>query len=165
MTEVKEIEKVAEEAKVEQPRIGQVTLGPSCLQIADHLRSRWAAVVEERCTAEDLLRPAFWQHVSAKMHMFDAIEVIPETRAWFAELRVIDTGNGFAKVILVNHIVVDDDLSISSNMDYTTEVAWKGPQKKYCVIRLSDGVILKEGFERKEGAKRAQLDLEMVFSR
>lgn len=126
-------------------------LSPAKLQPAEHYRTRYAAVVDDGTTVEDLQRPEFWCHVAGKLRQMDVIEVLAEDGSYFAELMVLKSGTGFAKVLLLRQVALEDT---AQDDDESPVVAqWKGPHRKYSVIRKADGVILKDGFANKGDAE------------
>ncbi|API59521.1 hypothetical protein BSL82_09530 [Tardibacter chloracetimidivorans] len=137
-------------------------LSPAKLQAAEHYRTRYAAVVDDGTTVEDLQRPEFWCHVAGRMRQMDVIEVLSEDGSYFAELLVLKTGVGFAKVMLLRKVdletpAADDDASL-------VQVQWKGPHRKHAVIRKSDGEILKDSFATKVDAETFARDYERTVT-
>ena len=126
---------------------------PARLQAADHYRARYGAIADIGTTMEDLERPEYWAHVAGKLKPLDTIDVFPEDSAWFAELLVISTGTGFAKVKLLRHVSLEDDDVGEGDGSGITEVKWRGPHRKHCVVRLSDDEVLRDGFSVKAEAQ------------
>lgn len=126
-------------------------LSPAKLQPAEHYRTRYAAVVDDGTTVEDLQRPEFWCHVAGKLRQMDILEVLAEDGSYFAELMVLKSGVGFAKVLLLREVQLE--ATAPEDDDLPVVVQWKGPHRKYSVIRKSDSVILKDSFVTKGEAE------------
>lgn len=123
---------------------------PSRLQIADHYRSHYGVVAEDGVSLDDLLRPEYWAHVATKLRKFDIIEVLPEDGSFFVELIVLQVGIGYAKVMLLREVGLEAD-EVLPDADGVI-VKWKGPHRKWAVIRTTDGQILRDGHEDKAAA-------------
>lgn len=126
-------------------------LSPAKLQPAEHYRTRYAAIVDDGTTADDLQRPEFWCHVANKLRQMDVIEVLAEDSSYFAELLVLKTGIGFAKVLLLRKVDLEEHAPEEDGG--IVAVQWKGPHRKHAVIRKSDGEILKDSFATKVDAE------------
>lgn len=137
-------------------------LSPAKLQPASHYRTRYAAVVDDGTSVDDLKRPEFWCHVANKLRQTDVIEVLPEDGSFFAELLVLKTGIGFAKVMLLRHVDLEGQ-ETDGDSDLV-HVQWKGPHRKHSVIRKSDGEILRDGFATKADAEIFARDYERTVA-
>lgn len=124
---------------------------PSSLREADSVRRRWAAVVDDGTTIEDLQRPEFWCHVANKLRQMDMIDILVEDSSYFAELIVLKSGVGFAKVLLLRHVELE--AASPEDEDLPVVAKWKGPLRKHAVIRKTDGMILRDGFATKGEAE------------
>lgn len=125
---------------------------PARLQVADHYRSRFGVVSEEGATVDDFLRPDYWAHVANKLRRHDIIEIIPEDGSFFVELLVLNTGTGFAKVMLLREVQLESEADEPLPSDI--EVKWRGPHRKFSVIRKSDNEVLKDSFVERTGAEQ-----------
>lgn len=129
-----------------------VILNPQRIGLAEQLRQDWVVNAEEGTTIRDILEPGYWAHCSAQMQVYDHIEVRLETGGWIAELLVLDVGRNYARVFLAHqHELADAGLdkpvgAVSHKLD------WKGPQRKWAVIRLADMAVVQEGFSDKSAA-------------
>jgi len=96
---------------------------------------------------QDLVPADFWGHVSGKFTRGDLIEVFAEDNSFYAELIVLDCSRLHAKteVVLYQHIGATKGKAVKlEDPDFTFE--FKGPQRKWSVIRKKDKEIAKEGF-------------------
>lgn len=121
-------------------------------QSAEFTRHIWVVTPEHGTAFEDVLKPEYWSHVSAKMRPTDRIEVNAEDGSYFAELIIIAAGRQWAKVSVLRK--VDLERATEGNGDAQFEVKWGGPHHKYRVIRLSDGHVIKDSFPDKEEANK-----------
>ena len=131
-------------------------LDPQRMALAEVLRQDWVVNAEEGTSVDDVLKPAYWSHMSMNMNIYDHIEVRLETGEWILELIVLDQGRNWARVYLAKqHNLRRQEVQsppVPANM-VQHEVAWKGPQHKYAVIRTSDGQMVQNGFVEKVGAQ------------
>ena len=124
---------------------------PTRMKIAEYERNDWIVNAELTHTIDDILRPGYWAHMAQQMQPYDHIEVRAEDGAWIAELIVVETDRSWAKVILTRKydLVPTESLPEAEPLH---KVEWKGPQHRYCVIRLSDGERVQSEFKTKEAA-------------
>lgn len=125
-------------------------------------------------TVQDLLDPAMWCHVAKQwLKPLDEIIVIPQGAPFRAHFIVLDKGDTFAKVQLLDVKLLNateaqtygeqplgriaaavEDSIATLPVDAPVSVEWKGPQLKYSVIRTKDGERLKTGFAIKSEAEK-----------
>lgn len=118
---------------------------------ADYVRQSYHVTPRLEDTPEALLDPKYWVHVSSKLKAGDRIEVLPETREWYAEAIVIDSGTWGAKLAYVlGPVKLANEATVDAPEDY--DVKWAGPNVKFRVIRKSDNRVLKDGCQTKEEA-------------
>lgn len=138
----------AEDKKQEKKTM--VPLTSSRLKEADYARRVWRIRPEHGVTLKDVIDPAFWSHVAASLRPFDKIEVLADDGSYYAELLVINCGRLWAKVEVLGGKEFDKFKPEAEDADFRVE--WKGGAK-WCVIRLSDKVKLKEACETREEAE------------
>lgn len=105
----------------------------------------------------ELMEPAYWSHIAGKLHQYDIIEVIPQGGDFFAELIVVNCSKVHAKVALLSqvklHKVVADAPKKDENAeDELFDIQFKGPQRKWSVLRKADKAVVKEEFASKDEA-------------
>jgi len=127
------------------------------MQLAEHVRQVYHVTVPEGHTFEELLAPEAWAHVSSKLRPGDHIEVVPEDGSYVATLFVVTCDKLWARV----HVLSMDDLTVAradaaqlARAVADFEAIWKGPVKKFCIVRKSDGGLLHEGVQTKVEAER-----------
>ena len=129
-----------------------VILNPQRMGLAEQMRQDWVVNAEEGTTIQDVLDTGYWAHMAAQLQQYDHIEVRLETGEWILDLIVLDIGRNYARVYVAHkHDFADVDLKAPSGA-ITPKVEWKGPQRKYVVIRISDSAPLQEGFASKPEA-------------
>lgn len=123
------------------------------IKLAEYVRNIFVIVPELNTKLEDMLRPAFWSHVAAKLHPSDRIEVIAEDGTYFAEFYVVSCGRNWAKVSLLRmHELAEDTPEVTKAVSSEYEVQWAGGQEKARVIRLVDKQVLQAGLSSKKEA-------------
>jgi hypothetical protein len=119
-------------------------LNPQRMRLAEYERQDWIVNAEEGTTPDDLKDPGYWAHMSAQLKPYDHIEVRIDNGEWVAELLVLSCDRNWAKVYPLSF----HDLRKAGDVEVASEkyeVAFKGPQFKWSVIRMSDGEKLKTG--------------------
>lgn len=115
-------------------------------------------------TVADLLDTDMWCHV-AKQYLkpLDEILVIPQGAPFRAHFIVLDRGDTFAKLRLLNVTLLNGEeagetaavIEVAHLPDKApVSVEWKGPALKYSVIRKLDNERLKTGFAIKAEAEK-----------
>ena len=127
---------------VDAPGFAQLT--ESRLSLAEYAHQRWSVVPAEGTDFETVLRDSFWAHVSAKFKIGDIIEVRAEDGSYFAELYIRECGRNYAKTAVLRKVELEPASAPVESADF--DIQWKGPHRKFAVVRLSDGEIMKEGF-------------------
>jgi hypothetical protein len=122
-------------------------LASNRLHFAENRRNVFCVTPEHGTPYDAILKDDYWAHVSAKMKPGDRIEVLAEDGSYFAELLVQDAGRLYAKVASLRHVKLDAvEVKEGGLVMEGYEVAWKGPQLKWCVLRGKDR--LKEGMDK-----------------
>jgi hypothetical protein len=145
MTEVAERPAAAAkpEAKPAEKRL--VTLEPQRMGLAEHRRQDWAVNAAAGTTIDDVLDPQYWAHMAAQMTPYDRVDVLLETGEWLLELLVLGVGRNWAQVRVLHHHELTK-MAETMPAAQKHKVDWKGPQRKYAVIRISDSAIVQDGF-------------------
>lgn len=122
---------------------------PTRMQLAEQVRNIWALTVPVGTLVKDLLEPGYWAHLARQLQPGDRIEVEPDNSSYFAELRVLDAGNQYAKVMLLREVSLDvvEPSAAVSVPGHTVE--WSGRHTKWRVVRVSDRKTLKDGLPTK----------------
>ena len=90
----------------------------------------------------ELLKPAYWANIK-KLPTNAHIHVDAEDGSYYAELKVLKVGQGFAKVFVLRHVELEEagaDPAVTDGY----EIQFRGPIVKHRVVRLKDGHVLKD---------------------
>lgn len=123
---------------------------------AEYIRRIFRASPPAGTTVDDILEPAYWVHIAAKLKPDggDIIEVLPEDKAFYAELLVLSASKIHAKVVPI--VAVKLASAVSKKSEPTPkgfEISFKGPQRKWSIIRKADKVVVQEKFQNKVDAE------------
>jgi hypothetical protein len=136
-----------------------VQINNTRMQMAEYWRNEWVVNAELGTTVEDVMDPQYWAHMAAMLKPYDRIEVRVDDGSWLLELIVTGCDRSWAKVhLLQRYELTTADVAQTQSAKY--EVAWKGPQHKWVVIRLSDQMMIKSELGSKNIAYTWMLDFE-----
>lgn len=122
----------------------------SRMNFIEFARQAHHIVPEEGTSFDNILKDAYWSMVGYKLKPGDIIEVHAEDGSYFAELYVRASGRNWAKVALLRKIDLEPISLEHGSPEF--EAAWKGPHRKFSVVRLADNQIIKDSFETREQA-------------
>lgn len=122
---------------------------PTRLQLAEQVRHIWALTVPVGTTVKNMLEPGYWAHISRQLQPGDRIEVEPDDSSYFAELRVIDAGNQYAKVMVLREVKLESVEPSATVAVPGHNIEWSGRHTKWRVVRESDRKVLKDGLPTK----------------
>lgn len=131
-------------------------VNPSMVEEYDFRHTRWGATVNQGVKPEDILRPEFWSHVSAKLKPWDRVVCHPADGSWYCELLVTDSSRTWTRMVAVigpiSLTTTDVSKSQADKMKQKGyEVKWR-QDRKWSVIRLSDSALLHEDEQTEAGA-------------
>ena len=129
-----------------------VVVDPQRMQNAEYLRRDWVCTAEEGTVVEDLLDPGYWSHVAGGLTMYDHIEVRIDSGEFLLELLVKSCGRNWAQVALLHQHDLTGKVVTGEAATDEFEAQFKGPLRKWCVIRKADNVALNEKMETKAQA-------------
>lgn len=127
-------------------------LVPNRMQAAEHGRNIWLATAESAEHPEDFLRPTFWAHVAKNLQPFDHIELRTDDGTYWAEFLVTSCEKTWAKVQLLREAKIS--VSVEAPIDPEYKAEWKGPHRKWCVLRIKDGSLVHEGLADRGAANQ-----------
>lgn len=120
--------------------------------VAEYSRQVWHIIPDAEHTIEDLLRTEYWAHTCSKMSINDHIEAIWDDGNTYAEFKVLNKGDTWAKVALIHKADLSKSDAEAPEKKEMFEVKWRGPRLKWAVERLSDGERLSSEHNDKETA-------------
>jgi hypothetical protein len=113
-------------------------------------------------TLEDVLAPEYWALVAPSLRVGDWIRVLTDDSAWEALLTVRQVSgpgagrqNNRALIAELEFWTFDEPLSDTATRPTTHRVEYKGTHLKWCVVRASDGEVVKEGCGTEDEARAA----------
>lgn len=129
-------------------------------------RLTFIATIPHGVKLEDILKPDYWANVTKKLTAHKShIEADWEDGTRLVVLRVVGVGTNFAKVRVIQDfdfttaapaaVTASDIKAPSAAPTASTEnaddftVEWKGPSRKFSIIRKSDKAYVKDLFESK----------------
>jgi len=130
-----------------------VVIDPQRMKIAEYVRNEWVVTAEEGTSVDDIVHPGYWAHMARQLSLYDRIEVRIDTGEFLLELLVKSVGPNWAQVAVLQHhqlVGVADDKTSEAHSEL--DVKFKGPIRKWCVVRKSDDEILHEKEESKLAA-------------
>lgn len=128
-----------------------IHLQPNRFKIAEYERTVYVATAEKGHTKEDILSPDYWAHAANKLKPYDRIEVRHDEGEYFCELLVTQVGRGWAKVVELSYKELSKSEALPT-IPEPYEVVWKGPHRKWAVIRKADGEYISEGHDDRNKA-------------
>lgn len=123
------------------------------IRLAEHEFQRHGLTAPEGTVPDDLENPAFWPNVANRLRPGDEVRVVDHDFQWLAYV-FISFCNGLdvrAKVIMGTDLAVEGDVPDDLGSDF--ECKLKGP-RRWCLVRKSDGEIIKEGIATKAEAEK-----------
>lgn len=127
---------------------GVPMLRDSRIKLIEFARQTHHVVPEDGTKFEDILKEVFWSMVAYKFKPSDIIEVHAEDGSYYAQLYVRACGSNWAKVSPILVARFEDEVKAPDSDEFKIE--WKGPHRKFAVIRISDNECIKDGFELRE---------------
>lgn len=99
----------------------------------------------------ELLKPEYWANIK-KLPVNAHIHVDAEDGSYYAELKVLKVGQGYAIVMPLRHVELAQAGAGPAVPD-GFEVQFLGPIKQHRVVRLKDGHVLKDGLPTEDAAR------------
>lgn len=126
-------------------------LDPARFKQTEHVNTRHSVTLEEGVTLDDVMEEDFFANVAVKVLPYDHIEVRTDDGAFYAELLVISAGKTWVRTILLLKKEIQSKDEVTASFE-GYDVVYKGPHKKFCVIRKKDSEMVHEGSEDKAAA-------------
>jgi hypothetical protein len=117
----------------------------------------WVTVPQGTKVA-DLLDPAFWTHVAARLKPNMRLEVVPEDYEYYVELFVLAADTNRASVKMLRQIQLET--SVLPQVESTFEIKFRGANYKWSVVSRSDKKVIKDEFQEKTAAQQWLTDYE-----
>lgn len=124
---------------------------PTRLLPAQHEIVTYSHSPEYGVTLDAVMQPEYWAHVAHMLRPGYCVILTAADMSWRAELMVRAASRTEALMGLVSHAEFGAAADVApDNPDY--EIKWRGPARKYSVLRRSDGAVVKEDFQAREQA-------------
>jgi hypothetical protein len=134
-------------------RRGQQVISTARVEPAEFKRNVWRAYPEEGTSYETVLSDSYWAHRAREFRAGDLIEVLPDEMHYFAVLLVRASGANWVRVVEVLKTELKPAAVPRRQSEFS--VAWRGPHRKFAIVRASDGTIVKDGFALEDEAEAA----------
>ena len=125
---------------------------PTKLQIAEHEMVCYYHYPDAGLALSDVLKPDYWTHVARSLRAGHRIEVFAEDGSWWAMLIVRAVGSHDAVVQELQHVKLGSHAKAKVS-GAPFEVKWRGPKRKFGIIRTADDEIIKQDIQSKEEAE------------
>ncbi len=115
----------------------------------EFVNTKYSLTVESNTTIEDVQTPEFWAHISQQLRPYDDIRIVTDDGSWYADVFVLVAARNWARVkvkYFAQLTTSDVDQSQAEKID-THRVEYKGPHRKWSVIRNQDDAYLKDGMQ------------------
>ncbi len=141
----------------------QIECQPAALNSANERRMCYMHMVEQGTSLEDVTKPGYWKHVHRELGRAPhaLIECIAKDQSWEATLRVFATGDGFAKVRVLNHWKAEAKSGRKPSLPEGWEAGWIESGWR---VRNADGEIVvdKQATEHDAISAASQLHKKMA---
>lgn len=126
---------------------------PTKLQQAEHEVVCYYHYPDTGTTLEDVLQPEYWSHVARNLRTGHRVEIFAADGSYWAMLIVRAAGTRDAVVQTLQHVELgpQSDIVVAPS---AYEVKWRGPSKKWGVVRREDNEVIRDEFAVKEQAAK-----------
>lgn len=129
-------------------------IDPTSLREAGIERQIFRLTLNNAFIKEDLLNSHKWRQIAKSqptLKVGSIVEVLREDMAFFATMIVVGKVTDEIFLKFINFTLLEDEKSeLSKNSDF--EISWKGPIRKFAIVRKSDNSLRKDGLASKEEA-------------
>jgi hypothetical protein len=132
---------------------------------ASDIGNHWAIVVPADVTLEVALEPAFWSNVAPQLRVADIVDVHRDDRTLYAKLYVRAVGRARVAVALIQSIEFGELETETTSEPVSHRLKYGGPHDKWCVERILDRKVVKDGCDTREDAETALKAIEASLDR
>jgi len=125
---------------------------PTSILAAEHAVVVYFHSPESGVGLDDILKPDYWTHVATRLRPGHRIEVLSDDGTYWAMLIVRAVGKHEAYVQALQHVALGQP-AVAAGPESPFEVKWRGPARRFGVIRKTDKEIIKEDFQLREHAE------------
>ena len=143
------LDEQVEETPAQEPETLEVPesvkpVGINRFGVAGEKRNEFVVNVKHDCDPAFILEPEFWGHIARHLGRGDIVEVTSDDLAWEMNVRVIDRGHNWAKVVKRFFVDYGGPAEIAPEVPTKYTVEWAGQTDKFRVV--FNGEVLKKGF-------------------
>ena len=142
----------AQAVQQEDPNRRIPIIAPNRVGLAEHQRNHWVATAENAEHTKDFLDPGFWSNVAKDFRQYDIVEVRVDDGTYWGEFLVMSCDRTWAKLHPLREVRLQ--AAPASPISNLCKVDWKGPHRKFAVIKIADGSVLHDGEQERAGAER-----------
>lgn len=142
----------------ETPKRSTASLPQNNLKLRESTNNHWRAIIPRGVEPERLLDSDFWSAASRDFLPYDIVYCVGESRNFFCELLVLESGAGYCSMIELNRVALPALLVSQKGLPPGHEIFYSGPADLYCVKRNSDNIVMGTGFTSREAALEYLLD-------
>lgn len=124
---------------------------PTDIKTIDFEVQVWSHVAEVGVGLEDILKPDYWTHVASRFKPGSRIDVQSADGSWYALLIV----RAASRLEAITQALIYTELGAATPVtseESPYEVKWRGPAKRFGVIRKEDGGVMIDELQTKESA-------------
>jgi hypothetical protein len=144
-------------------------LSPAQIGLAEHMVRHHVVTLPPGSDLQDIFDPAFWAHTADRLRVCDRIDVFDARGSFYAEVivravsqtRPMQGIKGGARVFLLRHVDLDPIEPRARPVEHAVE--YRGPADLWCVIRSTDGAVVKSHIESRELAERHIASMAMAI--
>jgi hypothetical protein len=126
--------------------------------------SHWGIVAPAGVSIEMICTPSFWCNVAPQLRVADTIDVHSDGRDFYAKLYVREVGRARVSVAQIQYVEFGA-LAETSEPAAAHRIRYAGPHQKWCVERVADGRMLKDGCATREDAETAMKGIDASIDR
>lgn len=126
---------------------------PTKLSLAEHSVVKYYHCADFGETIETVTEPTYWTHVAKSLRTGHHIEIIAADGSWWADLLVRAVGSHDAVVQALQFVELGEPVQAETS-ESPYEIKWRGPARKFGVIRKADKEVLRDEFDVREKAEK-----------
>lgn len=132
----------------------RLVIKPSQCKEESYLARHHRVIADVGYVLEDYLDPNIWASIAPTINPHDIINIVCEDGSWFAQVFVVSAARQWIKVeVLIYKEFKDSTEEPGADQEYA--VQWKGPVRRFCIVRVKDNSCVTENIQTKEEAIRA----------
>jgi hypothetical protein len=132
---------------------------------ASDIGNHWAVVIPADVSIETVLEPAWWANVATQLRVADTVDVHRDDRTLYAKLYVRAVGRARVAVALIQQVEFGALETETASEPASHRVKYGGPHNKWCVERILDRKVVKDGCDTREDAETAMKGIEASLAR